>query len=310
MSTLHEDPPVPDLTTVKNRTAKSSPFIQIKAGSEKPPVFITHGLCGTAQFGGLAKKIQTENPIYGIQGKGVDGIEEPVERVEDMATYYLEWLQSLYPQGPYILIGYSFGGLVALEMAQRLWSTPNRVSLLVLLDAYPHPRFYTKQVRSRLMITRIRGHLSEMRQLSLSEAADYFLKGFKRRMHFPGSDDERPLSPKLRSRGVNETALREVKKKAYVALEAYRPKFYPGKIHFVTGEEKSFFPEDPRSVWGSLAGDLQVESIPGNHLNIVSTEFEALGDVLTRYILEANASAKHSAQSTSDPASLVNNSIA
>lgn len=298
MSAL-EDPPVPDLAAPADRPTKSSPFIEIKAGTENAPVFITHGLCGTARFGELARQIRTGNPIYGIQGKGVDGIEAPVERVEEMADYYLESLQALYPHGPYIFIGYSFGGLVALEMAQRLWGTPNQVPLLVLLDAYPHPSSYTRPVRMRLLVTRVKGHLKEMLQLSFSEAWSYFLKGLKRRLHFPGAYDELPLSPKLRSMGLSEAALREVKKKAYLALEAYRPKYYPGKIHFVSGEEKSFFPEDPRTVWGHLAADLQVESIPGNHLNIVSTEFEALAEVLTRYIQEMNG-ALQSAQSVSD----------
>lgn len=310
MSTLHEDPTVPDIATVADRRPKSSPFIEIKAGTEKPPVFITHGLCGTAQFGGLARQIRTGNPIYGIQGKGVDGIETPVERVEEMADYYLQSLQALYPQGPYILIGYSFGGLIALEMAQRLWGTPNQVPLLVLLDAYPHPSCYSRSVRMRLLVTRIRGHLKEMLKLSFSEASTYFLDGLKRRLHFPGSHDERPLGPRLRRMGLNETALREVKKKAYIALENYRPKFYPGKIYFVSGEEKSFFPEDPRSVWGSLAADLQVESIPGNHLNIVNTEFEALAEVLTRYIKEASGASKHLAQRANEPVSLSKNTSA
>src|SRR5579863_2117988 len=303
MSTLHEDPTIPDLNKVADYRGKSSPFIEIKPGTEKPPVFITHGLCGTAQFGGLARQIHTGNPIYGIQGKGVDGIEKPVERVEEMADYYLESLQALYPQGPYILVGYSFGGLVALEMAQRLWGTPNEVALLVLLDAYPHPSCYTRPVRMRLLVTRIRGHLNEMLKLSFSEACSYFLEGLKRRLHFPGSRDE-PLGPRLRRMGLNETALREVKKKAYIALEAYRPKFYPGKIYFVSGEEKSFFPEDPRSVWGNLAADLQVESIPGNHLNIVNTGFEALAEVLTRYIKEASVASKDSAQNANESVSL------
>ena len=258
-------------------------------------MFITHGLCGMAQFGELARQIHTGNPIYGIQGKGVDGIEAPVERVEDMASYYLKSLEAFYPQGPSILIGYSFGGLVVLEMAQRLWGTPNQVPLLVLIDAYPHPSCYTKRVRMRLLVTRIMGHLKEMLQLPFSEASAYFLNGLKRRLYFPGSSDEPPPALKLQRTGFDETAIREVKKKAYVALEAYRPKFYPGKIHFVTGAEKSFFPEDPRSVWGSLTADLQVESIPGNHLNIVSTEFEALAEVLTRFINEVNGASKHSA---------------
>src|SRR5206468_10130079 len=74
---------------------RPSPFVHLKAGSEKPPIFIAHGLCGTVQFTELAKHIRTGHPIYGIQGKGLDEIEEPLERVEEMARSYLEALEEL-----------------------------------------------------------------------------------------------------------------------------------------------------------------------------------------------------------------------
>jgi acetoacetyl-CoA synthetase len=71
-----------------------SPFIQMKPGSEKPPIFIVHGLGGrTAEFYDLVRRIQTEHPIYGIQAKRIDGFEKPLERVEDMARSYLAALQ-------------------------------------------------------------------------------------------------------------------------------------------------------------------------------------------------------------------------
>jgi acetoacetyl-CoA synthetase len=272
-------------TTAETLTLiRSSPFIQIKAGSQKPPIFITHGLCGTAQFSGLAKHIRTGHPIYGIQGKGIDGMEEPFERVEDMAGFYLEALENLCPQGPYILIGYSFGGLVALEMAQRLSETKNKVALLVLVDAYPHPSYYAWSERMRLSVTRVKGHLNEMRQLPFASAFSYFLNGLRRRLHIAGASEESKGSAEMLSLPFGESALRRVKQKAYLAYESYRPTFYRGKIYFITTQTKSFFPEDPAAVWRPLTADLQVEVIPGNHLNIVTTEYKELAAVLTRYI--------------------------
>src|SRR6266550_2186830 len=169
---------------------RSSPFVQIKDGREKPPIFIAHGLGGTAQFGELAKHIRTGNPIYGIQAQGVDGTAEPLESVEEMAQLYLDGLEELYPQDPCILIGYSFGGLVALEMAQRLTAKGKKIALLVLLDTYPHPRFLPPSHRFRWFLRRLRSHALQMRQMPYSRALSYFGTGVRRRLHFPGSSPE------------------------------------------------------------------------------------------------------------------------
>jgi thioesterase domain-containing protein len=288
-STLRQVPTITSLAAFLEGSIisiRSSPFIQIKTGSQKPPIFITHGLCGTARFSGLAKHIRTGHSIYGIQGKGIDGMEEPFERVEDMAEFYLEALENLCPQGPYILIGYSFGGLVALEMAQRLSETERKIALLVLLDAYPHPSYYAWPERMRLSVTRVKGHLNVMRQLPFTSAFSYFLSGLKRRLQIAGASEESKDSAEILSLPFGESALRRVKEKAYLAYESYRPSFYRGKIHFITTQTKSFFPEDPAAVWGPLVADLQVEVIRGSHLNIVTTEFKDLAAVLTRYIEE------------------------
>ena len=150
-----------------------SPFVQIKAGTRKPPILIAHGLDGCASFSKLAKRIQTKHPIYGIQAKGVDGMENPFDCVEDMAQYYVEGLNEFQPYGPYILIGYSFGGLVALEMAQRLSDSGEQVGLLVLIDAYPHPRNLSRSQRLRLTVQRAARHISEIKQRPIRDAVAY-----------------------------------------------------------------------------------------------------------------------------------------
>ena len=273
-----------------------TPFVQIKDGSEPPPIFIAHGLSGTVQVGKLAKHIQTKHPIYGVQAKGIDGMEEPFDRLEDMASFYLEKLEELYPHGPYILIGYSFGGLVALEIAQRMLDKGESVAQLILLDAYPHPRHLSLPQRMSLLATRVKTHLGNMRKMPLSEAMSFAFRAAKRRLRMgaPVIDSEghleTPNSPFIKA------DLARVKQKAFVAYANYRPRFFRGNINFVTTEIKSFFPKDPAAVWGKLAEGLQVEVIPGDHLNIVTTHFETLASVLTRVLnREAAAGADHAA---------------
>ncbi len=260
--------------------SRFSPFLQIKAGREKPPVFIAHGLSGNVEFFKLARHIRTANPIYGVRAKGIDGTQEPFHRVEDMAAFYLESLAEQYPDGPCILFGYSFGGLVALEMAQRL---SERVALLVMLDTYPHPRYLPRDHRVRLFGQRVRHHVYAMRQLPLSSALSYFAHGFKYKLLLAGALNDSGPSPEMPNLSCAQ-ATAWVNENAYRAYRNYRPRFYRGKINLVTAEKQSFFPGDPATVWGHLADELELERIPGNHLNIVTTEFEGLASVLTRYI--------------------------
>lgn len=263
---------------------RRSPFVLIKPGTANPPLILAHGLDGLASFSGLAKQIRTDHPVYGIQAKGVDGLEPPFDRVEDMAAFYLDSLSELQPNGPYILVGYSFGGLVALEMAQRLSENPKAVALLALLDTFPHPRFMSVSHRLPLLLRRIHSHGSNMCQLPLLPALSYFVNGLKRRLHFPGAVHESQRRPETLGLSFADTALRRVNQKAYRAYASYRPRFYRGKVRFVATDSQTFFPGDPAAIWGNLAAQFEVEVIPGDHLNIVRSESDDLAAVLTRYI--------------------------
>jgi acetoacetyl-CoA synthetase len=262
-----------------------SPFVLIKAGTRKPPILIAHGLDGCASFSNLGKRIQTEHPIYGILAKGVDGMEDPFDCVEDMAQYYVEGLNELQPYGPYILIGYSFGGLVALEMAQRLSESGKQVGLLVLIDAYPHPRYLSTGQRIRLRVLRAARHISEMRQRPIRNAVAYLFDGIKRRFGISGADGGQDLSETSRL-SFARTTLR-VKDKSYVALARYRPRAYSGDMKFIKSENDAYFPGDPAPIWANLATSFEVDTLPGNHLNMVTTHFESLACILTRYLQEA-----------------------
>jgi acetoacetyl-CoA synthetase len=285
-ATIFHASTIADLASVLDQPAlpRFSPFVQLKAGTEKPPILIAHGLNGCASFSGLAKSIRTEHPIYGIQAKGVDGLEEPFDRIEDMAKFYLNALNELQPQGPYVLIGYSFGGLVALEMAQRLSGSRKQVGLLVLVDAYPHPRYLSAGQRLRLSVQRAGRHISEMTQKPLIGAVSYFIGRLERRLRFAGVHGGKRL-PETSRLSLGQTTL-HVKDKAYVALAHYRPRAYSGEIKFVKSQSDTYFPSDPVPVWANLAGTFEVETVAGNHLNMVTTHYEQLAEVLTRYVRE------------------------
>jgi acetoacetyl-CoA synthetase len=264
--------------------SRVSPLVLLKGG-EGPPIVIAHGLAGTIQVWELAASIQAPNPIYAIQAKGVDGTEDPLERVEDMASYYMDAINGRCLDGPFIVIGYSFGGLVALEMAQRLLDSGKQILSLIMLDAYPHPHFLRWPTRISLCVRRMRTHGQRAWHMPTGEGWSYFLRGVKRRLHL-GPRHEPP--PTTLGSSPGEQVLYRVSEKAFQAYTDYEPKFYKGKVSFVTTAIKTFFPADPAAAWKHLVADLEVETVPGDHLNVVTTEFVSLAAVLTKYILQAD----------------------
>ena len=262
-----------------------SPFVQLKTGSENPPIVIALGVGGRATVSQLAKHIRTGHAIYSIQARGVDGMEKPFERIEDMAEFYLGALNQLQPHGPYILVGYSFGGLLALEMAQRLSQQGKEVALLTLMGTYPHPRYFPSGQRLRLIAKRTKYRISFMRRASIPAAFSHFLGALERRSRIAQARHRTP-SPDASRLSFAQTLLR-VEASDLVALARYRPRFYQGRIRFVSPETDHYYPSDPAMVWKGLATELEVETVPGDHVEMVGTHFEALAAVLTRYVKEA-----------------------
>ncbi|UBF27777.1 amino acid adenylation domain-containing protein [Kovacikia minuta CCNUW1] len=108
-----------------------------KAGTSKPPLFCihVHGR-GMKLYRPLIRHLDPEQPIYGLSVHFVKDV-VPMERTEEFAAYYVQQIRMIQPEGPYLLAGISFGGLIAYEMAQQLRSQGQQVALLGLFDTTP-----------------------------------------------------------------------------------------------------------------------------------------------------------------------------
>lgn len=109
--------------------------VPIRPTGSRPPIFCVSGNGGNPMtFVSLADGLGEQQPFYGLQHRGVDGIHRPHDSIEAMAQEFLGDMRSVQPNGPYILAGYSAGGLVAYEMAQLLIEAGEDVELLILFD--------------------------------------------------------------------------------------------------------------------------------------------------------------------------------
>jgi pimeloyl-ACP methyl ester carboxylesterase len=134
---IYQAPTVSAVAALRQQSSppRLLPLVLLKAGTS-PPILGAHGLGGNVmEFFDVAKYIQPPCAMYGLQAQGLDGLAKPFDRVEDMAESFIEPIRQLQPHGPYRLVGYSFGGLVMLEIARRLSQSGEEIGLLAMLDA-------------------------------------------------------------------------------------------------------------------------------------------------------------------------------
>lgn len=286
-SVIYRTPTVAALaSTVENVNPCAFPSLfPLKTSGTLPPVFLAPGLGGNLmEFFGLLNRLGSERQIYGLEALGADGTEVPFKSVEEMARTYLDSIRSVQPKGPYLLIGHSLGGLVMLEVAQRLLSMGESIALLAMLDSYPHPRFLSVRERMRLVGARATYHASILSQMTIREAVSYVISSAERVKY---RSREMNTVRKPHSMASPNAASQRARESAHLALRKYRPTFYHGRIRFVRAAISSVFPSNPARVWGRLADQLDVETAPGDHHGMVQTQFQALAAILSRYIQDA-----------------------
>jgi non-ribosomal peptide synthetase component F/pimeloyl-ACP methyl ester carboxylesterase len=112
--------------------------LPIREGGSGAPWFCVHPAVGLSWcYLPLARYVPDCFSLYGLQAHGLDGAHQPAGSVREMAADYLEQVRAVQESGPYHLLGWSFGGIVAQEMAVQLQTAGERVAALVVLDAYP-----------------------------------------------------------------------------------------------------------------------------------------------------------------------------
>jgi amino acid adenylation domain-containing protein/non-ribosomal peptide synthase protein (TIGR01720 family) len=130
---------VRELTQVDTTFDPFSVVLAIRPTGSRPPVFCVHSGLGFAlPYIGLARHIGAEHPIYGIQSPSVAALAPLPESLEAAAAEYIGHIRRIRPHGPYLLLGWSFGGLLAQEIAVQLQAAGEEVGLLASLDGYPH----------------------------------------------------------------------------------------------------------------------------------------------------------------------------
>jgi amino acid adenylation domain-containing protein len=261
---------------LRNDTAVGfASLVPLERHGTRPPLFCVHGGGGHCYcYRDLARRLGSDQPFWGLQGRHVDGRLLRQTSVEQMAEYYLEEIKQVAPKGPYYLAGASFGGKVAFEMAQILRRRGEVVALLAMFDTWG-PDYPTFRV-SRLLRTagwlyrRVEHHIGSV---MLLDAADR-----RRYLRAKGAKTCQEIGDLIRLRLANlkgacgvddETDMDE----GFIALASrrYRPSFYPGKIILFRSKQQPLGIVHDRTLgWAKLAGDLEIYDIVGLHAAVVA----------------------------------------
>ncbi len=122
-------------------SAAYNPLVPLQRTGKATPLFCVHpGVGEVLVFVNLARHFTGERPVYALRARGFGEGELPFASFDDMVQRYVASLRAAQPRGPYALLGYSFGGVVAFEIAKVLERAGERVSLLGVINAPPHIR--------------------------------------------------------------------------------------------------------------------------------------------------------------------------
>ncbi len=262
----------------KSKTSWSS-LVEIQPNGSQPPLFCIHPLGGEILcYRNLALHLGSQS-VYGLQPQGLDGKQPPLTRVEDMASHYIQEIQTIQPNGPYFLAGYSFGGIVAFEMAQQLHKQGEKVDFLVLLDTCRPGSTKRSPFLKRIFL-----HLDNVLQLGPAYLWRKAVSWSNYSKYLLTHRYKRHLNVALDLWNVAHNLPDTDKHLAIIdanvqALDKYIFQAYPGRITLLRTEDQNRddavgMQYDPQFGWGDLvAGGIDIHYVPGSHLSLLKEPY-------------------------------------
>jgi amino acid adenylation domain-containing protein len=250
--------------------SQSSPLVALRPEGSNKPFFCVHPLGGTVLcYFDLARHLDSRQPFYGLRAAGLDDDRRPHSRIEDMAACYVAAVRELQPEGPYLLGGWSLGGVAAVEMAQQLQRGGARVALVALLDTWA-PGSIPDDDDDATLLAEIASDLNIvvtdeiLRALPPDEQFDYVVK--------------QAAATDRREAEINRDTLRrywEVCKCHERALREYEPQIYRGAVGlFRSAAGPANGGEDRTNGWGRfVANSIEIYDLPGTHQTLIQQPY-------------------------------------
>jgi len=304
LATLFDYSNIRDMAEFINNKSESAGWgslVPIRSKGAKPPLYLVHGAgLNLLLYTTIVSHLDADQPVFGLQAKGLDGIDEPLNTIEGIAAYYNEEILKVDKSGSYALAGFSMGGQIAYEMARQLVLLNHKVSFLGMFDTVSDnvsDRHLPLGQRIMLRIDRlyhqIIWNLVTFFKKPFHEKHAFFaykLKSLKQRI----TKDDYKLKPEGVSEGKQSELpkyLHKVHQANWEALDRYILPEYSGKLHLFRALDHNFYIKDPVSYgWAEYAkGGVVIINIPGTHSRIFAPPNDKIfAEALQRSLDEAN----------------------
>ncbi len=291
LGVLFSAPTVGDLAKrLTTETAKVwNNLVPINVSAGKPVLFLIHGAGGNILlYRELARRLAPNISTYGFQSQGLDGLNRPLESIEEMAAEYVSELRSFQPSGPYHLGGYCMGGAVAYEMARILRKQGVDVETVAMFDTY-NLNFVplSTNLRFRLSIWRqwLMFHFDNLWQMSAGNRLGYLTE--KVRMADEAVRGQFTAAVKKVKFGANQDISNRglidyIQRVNDRAVWTFKPEQCPGLVTLFKPQKNYSFMSDPQMGWGGLVcSGLEVVELPVNpHAMLIEPFVETLAHEL------------------------------
>jgi amino acid adenylation domain-containing protein len=245
-------------------TLPASVVVLQGAGALRPIFCVTGAGGGAHWFQGVSRQLGPNQPFYALETLGLSGAAPAGVTIESMAEEFLPALRQMQPHGPYLLGGFSVGGHIALELAQRLRAAGETVALLFLVDAYG-PSLHLSFAR------RVLTYLANFWRRSPGEKVQFF------REKIAWLRFRRQLRRGHRDTRAQQETIDQAMKSQVAAAWNYLPKIWPGRILlFRSAKPPNSIVTDQWAGWREFAGaGLDVHVIPGDHFALFRPPHDA-----------------------------------
>jgi len=241
-----------------------STLVPIQPKGSRPPLFYMHevrgNVAGSRLLSLISRRLGEDYPIYAFQAVGLDGTQPPYTSLHEMAAHYVREIRSVSADGPYFIGGFSFGGVVAYEVACQLQEQGTGVARLFLLDTF-YPAYFSSL---RGTLSRVAYHWKHL--IGPGGLAHVRRSLVRLRRRFNGRV-RRFADSLYEVIGEVPPAIPTVLEANLRAQREWQPNVFRGRITLLRSAERTVdFEFDPRMGWGRLATQgVEILDVPGEH---------------------------------------------